>query len=327
VPILSGTTVIGYNPTIISNSDYSPFGVELDGRTSVGSYRYGFNGMEADDEAKGDGNSYNFGARMYDARLGRFLSIDPRFKDFPKISTYCYAANSPILYIDINGEGPINPLTGLASTVTAWSVSDWEVFDYDSEPKKPKFNDMNLFRSASWNREGMEDETSWGDDYPTYNKRIFVGKAKNYEATLYKNAGLNEKTNGLMRNARTSENFLSHQSNFKRLEKASLSGNYIYGQESENKYTITTVKDHWIKEQANFIEGSDGNWNIESIIHYDVTNYKITEDFQTVDCRDGTTSTIKNTTITYDLKTTTTTFDKSGKETVKTSNEKITTKI
>jgi hypothetical protein len=35
VPILSGTTVIGYNPTIVSNSDYSPFGVELDGRMLI----------------------------------------------------------------------------------------------------------------------------------------------------------------------------------------------------------------------------------------------------------------------------------------------------
>ena len=40
------------------------------------SYRYGFNGMEKDDEVKGSGNSYDFGARMYDSRLGRWLSID-----------------------------------------------------------------------------------------------------------------------------------------------------------------------------------------------------------------------------------------------------------
>jgi hypothetical protein len=34
-------------------------------------YRYGFNGMEKDDEVKnGKGNSYDFGARMYDSRLG-----------------------------------------------------------------------------------------------------------------------------------------------------------------------------------------------------------------------------------------------------------------
>ena len=40
-------------------------------------FRYGFNDMEQDGEIKGDGNSYDFGARMLDPRLGRWLTIDP----------------------------------------------------------------------------------------------------------------------------------------------------------------------------------------------------------------------------------------------------------
>jgi RHS repeat-associated protein len=40
-------------------------------------YRYGFNGMEKDDEVKGSGNSLDFGSRIYDARTGRWLSVDP----------------------------------------------------------------------------------------------------------------------------------------------------------------------------------------------------------------------------------------------------------
>ncbi len=72
-----------------------------------GGYRYGFNGKEKDNNVKGQGNSYNFGARMYDPRVGRFLSIDPREKDYPYFTPYCYAGNSPIMFIDENGEGPI----------------------------------------------------------------------------------------------------------------------------------------------------------------------------------------------------------------------------
>ncbi|WP_278008965.1 hypothetical protein [Flavobacterium gyeonganense] len=46
------------------------------------SYRYGFNGMEKDDELKGDGNAIDYDKRFYDTRLGRFLSIDPLEKNF-----------------------------------------------------------------------------------------------------------------------------------------------------------------------------------------------------------------------------------------------------
>ncbi|PLX01110.1 MAG: hypothetical protein C0594_14405 [Marinilabiliales bacterium] len=71
-------------------------------------YRFGFQGQEKDDEITGvTGSHLDFGARVYDSRIGRFLSLDPKMKDYPFMSSYCYAANSPILFIDENGEGPI----------------------------------------------------------------------------------------------------------------------------------------------------------------------------------------------------------------------------
>ena len=73
---------------------------------SSNSYRYGFNGMEKDDELKGEGNSYDFGFRIYDPRIGRFLSIDPKSNTFVEYSPYCYAANNPIYYIDAFGMNP-----------------------------------------------------------------------------------------------------------------------------------------------------------------------------------------------------------------------------
>ncbi len=63
--------------------------------------------METDNEVSGNGNSYDFGAMMYNPRLGRFLSLDPKMDQYPFMSPYCFAANNPILYIDENGEGPI----------------------------------------------------------------------------------------------------------------------------------------------------------------------------------------------------------------------------
>jgi len=70
------------------------------------SYRYGFNGMEKDDNIKGAGNSYDFGARMYDSRLGRWLSIDPKVSQYVDLSPYSFAGNTPVWMIDTKGEEP-----------------------------------------------------------------------------------------------------------------------------------------------------------------------------------------------------------------------------
>jgi RHS repeat-associated protein len=69
-----------------------------------GNYRYGFNGKEKDDEIKGSGNSYDFGARLYDPRLGRWLSTDPLAAKYPDLSPYNFVANSPLIYIDPDGK-------------------------------------------------------------------------------------------------------------------------------------------------------------------------------------------------------------------------------
>jgi RHS repeat-associated protein len=76
----------------------------MQGRSfSSGSYRYGFNGMENDNEIKGDGNSLDFGARIYDSRLGRWLSVDPIQSKFPDLTPYQFVSNSPLILVDPNG--------------------------------------------------------------------------------------------------------------------------------------------------------------------------------------------------------------------------------
>jgi len=72
-------------------------------------YLYGFMNYEKDDEVKGSGNHLDFGARCYDPRLGRFLSIDPLASTYPYQSPYVFADNNPIMFIDQNGEGANDP--------------------------------------------------------------------------------------------------------------------------------------------------------------------------------------------------------------------------
>lgn len=66
-------------------------------------YRFGFNGQEKDNEIKGVGNSLSFQYRIYDSRLGKFLSVDPLASSYPWNSTYAFAENDVIRCIDLEG--------------------------------------------------------------------------------------------------------------------------------------------------------------------------------------------------------------------------------
>ena len=89
--------------------DRKAFGMGIKNREYVAfkNFRYSFNGKEKTDEVSGSGNNLDFSGRsIYDTRLSRFTSVDTRFRDYPALSPYSFAANNPIIYIDQDGEGP-----------------------------------------------------------------------------------------------------------------------------------------------------------------------------------------------------------------------------
>ncbi|GEP89294.1 RHS repeat-associated core domain-containing protein [Chitinophaga terrae (ex Kim and Jung 2007)] len=67
------------------------------------SYRFGFNGKENDNEVKGVGNQQDYGMRVYDPRIGKFLSVDPITAKYPELTPYQFASNRPIDGIDLDG--------------------------------------------------------------------------------------------------------------------------------------------------------------------------------------------------------------------------------
>jgi RHS repeat-associated protein len=94
-----------YLGDVLSAGDYYAFGMGMVGRmVSGGGYRYGFGNKEEDNEIKGDRNSVDFGARIYDPRVGRWLSLDPLMIRYPSLSPYCFAANMPTIATDPDGK-------------------------------------------------------------------------------------------------------------------------------------------------------------------------------------------------------------------------------
>ena len=65
------------------------------------------NGKENDNEVKGDGNQQDYGLRIYDTRLGKFLSLDPLANIFPFYTPYQFAGNQPIWATDLDGGEPM----------------------------------------------------------------------------------------------------------------------------------------------------------------------------------------------------------------------------
>ena len=91
---------------ILSANDYYPFGMQMDGRSFTlpdSDYKFGFNGKESDDEVSGSGNQYDYGFRIYNPRIAKFLSVDPLTNSYPWYTPYQFAGNKPIHCIDLDG--------------------------------------------------------------------------------------------------------------------------------------------------------------------------------------------------------------------------------
>lgn len=103
----NNSTVDYFNPQVVSAQDYYPFGMLQVGRVlNTSGCRYGFNGKENNNEVKGEGGQQDYGMRVYDPRVGRFLSVDPLTQKYPWYTPYQLAGNRPIIAIDEGGLEP-----------------------------------------------------------------------------------------------------------------------------------------------------------------------------------------------------------------------------
>lgn len=58
----------------------------------------------------GGGSTYDYGFRIYNPAIAKFLSVDPLTASYPELTPYQFASNTPIMFIDIDGlEGGLKP--------------------------------------------------------------------------------------------------------------------------------------------------------------------------------------------------------------------------
>jgi RHS repeat-associated protein len=89
--------------TVVTATEYYPFGMVMPGRKyGDRNYRYGFQGMECDDDVANDDNEYTTEFRQYDPRVGRWMSVDPKANEIE--SPYVAFSNNPITVSDPLGD-------------------------------------------------------------------------------------------------------------------------------------------------------------------------------------------------------------------------------
>ena len=91
--------VISQSGTVEETSHYYPFGGVFASAGNVQPYKY--NGKELD--TKKGLNWYDYGARHYDAVLGRFITVDALYDKHFKVSPYVYCGNEPVGRIGPDG--------------------------------------------------------------------------------------------------------------------------------------------------------------------------------------------------------------------------------
>ena len=98
--LCSSSYITNLDGEVAQHIEYVPFGeVFIEERNNTWNTPYLFNAKEFDEET----GMYYYGARYYEPRLSLWMSVDPLQEKYPNISTYCYAANNPIKFIDSDG--------------------------------------------------------------------------------------------------------------------------------------------------------------------------------------------------------------------------------
>ena len=143
-----------YEVEVASASDYDPFGNLLQGHNQISpggtAYRYGFSGLERDDDIKGAGNSYYTNARLFDPRVGRWLSPDP--VQVSDSSPFVGFSNNPLRHSDPGGTAPGDSIKDKMGAVQSRTVIDDKTLVATAawQAKQNRYAGLSAEQTSAW---------------------------------------------------------------------------------------------------------------------------------------------------------------------------------